>query len=553
MKKSFSVFVFFTIVLTVFVGLPPGSLSAQEALDEKLILNVGEIKVIDASKPSRVAIGNPEVADVTDVTADEITHVGKSLGLTNLIFWDVFGAHAYKIRVLPGDMQEVKERIDRILEPLGLQDVYTRMAPEEGTILILGKVTDAKDRERVLSALSGLKDRVQELIEVKEEESVVEIDVQVLELNEDGTRTLGFTHPTSISATELGSPAVAQSSIDADDTTSGSTGGTKWSNFFKVLNLSRNAFNWQLDLLVKEGKARILSRPRLACQSGKEAELLVGGEKPLFTTTVGAEGGEGTEIEYKGYGIILNIKPTVTDEDRIKVALSIEVSEVGESETIGPEDAPTAKAFPLSKRSASTELFLDNGQTLAIGGLMRQKMQEDVQKTPFLGDIPILGLFFRQRDTKTGGGAGQRENTELFITLTPTIVSRGRSNKVAQRNEEVVLYQASQPAVASAPQEGNGGDPLQRYVVVIQRRILEHLDYPANARQAGFQGTVKLSLHLSHVGELLGASVLSPSQYKVFDDSALAAAKEITAYPPFPPSLEQDDLWIEVPIVYRLD
>ena len=95
--------------------------------------------------------------------------------------------------------------------------------------------------------------------------------------------------------------------------------------------------------------------------------------------------------------------------------------------------------------------------------------------------------------------------------------------------------------------------PLERYIDVVKTRIYQKINYPNQARQLGFQGTVKLSLHLAHSGEVMNASVLSSSGYSILDDNAVTCAKEVSPYPPFPPSIEKEDLWVEVPIVYSLD
>ena len=373
--------------------------------EEPVILYKGEIKAIAVDNPTRVVISNPNVADVTSISKDEMLIIAKDQGTTKLIWGDSRGEHTSQVEVFLENMSPVKERIDNILKEINLPGVFTRNIDNEGKVLLLGNVKTSQDIERINVALSSLKGKLINLVLVKEEETVVGIDVQVLELSKDATDTLGFTWPGSITLTERGSPGIADV-------------GTKWSTLFKVLNLNRAAFSWKLDALVQEGKARILSQPRLSCQSGKEAELLVGGEKPILTTQVVSGGGTGTSVAYKEYGIKLKIKPAVTEEKRIKLALNVEVSEVETAVTIGGTTT-TGLAYPLKKRNTSTELYLDDGQTMAIGGLKKQKSEDDIRKTPFLGDVPILGLFFRRRETKTGGGQGERGDVELFITLTP--------------------------------------------------------------------------------------------------------------------------------------
>jgi pilus assembly protein CpaC len=536
MKKG--LLIIFLLVLNL-IAIPLLDYALDET-GEELKLFMGEIKIVPVNNPSRIVITNPNIADVTDVTKDEITLIPKAPGATNLVFWDNFGEQSYQVRVLPENMNEIKRRIDNLLGKLNLPDVYTQIAEEEGKILLLGRVKRPQDRERISTALGSLKDKITDLVLLKEEEAVVNIDVQVLELNKDATNTLGLTNPLSttsgITLTEVGSPGIASV-------------GTKWSTLFKVLNLKRDAFTWTLYALVQDGKARVLSRPRLSCQSGKEAELLVGGEKPIFTTTVAATTGtSGTNVDYKQFGIKLKIKPTVTEEKRIKLALNVEVSEVGTAEFIGLTTQRTAQAYPLTKRNASTELILSNGETMAIGGLMKQKNEEDITKTPWFGDVPVLGMFFRKKVSKTGGGTGERGNVELFITLTPTVVSE---EKKASKDTKEIRPEITPSAISNI--SGNPPESIIGYAKMIQKRILENLTYPPLAREAGFQGTVKLGLHLSYRGELLEAKVKQSSGYKIFDDQAINVAKGIVSYPPFPSSIKQKELWIDVPITYQLD
>ncbi|MCM8795884.1 MAG: TonB family protein, partial [Candidatus Omnitrophica bacterium] len=515
-----------------------GNMGYTADIGEELKLYPGEVKIISVNNPTRIAIGNPEIADVIRVTKNEITLSPKNVGTTNLVVWDNFGEQSYKVRVFAEDIHELKRRIDNMLSKLNLPEVFTQAEEEEGKVILLGRVKNPQDRERIAIALGALKEKTIDLIEVKEEEAVVEIDVQVLELTKDATRVLGLVWPSTSADLSIPLQTITES-------TPASSIPTKFSTLFVVEQFTRTAFTWKLDALVNEGKARILSRPRLACQSGKEAELLVGGEKPIFTTEVATTGTEGTEVDYKEYGIKLKIRPTVTGKERIKLALNVEVSEIGVAEYIGPASAQTAKAYPLTKRSASTELFLNDGETMAIGGLMKQKTEEDIQKTPGLGDLPILGALFRRRSSKVGGGSGERGDVELFITLTPRIIS---AEKKVPKPENIATLREATALVSSSVSE-----PIAAYAAVIQKRILENLTYPASARQAGFQGRTLLSLRLSYKGELLEVKVKSSSGYSLLDENALSVAQAITSYPPFPPAIKEKELWIEIPIEYRLD
>lgn len=537
MRKAFSIA--FLLIFSVIIS--PCRDYAVEDEGQIIRLYLGETKNFPVSNVTRIAIANPNILDVTGVTKTSMILSPKARGTTTLVFWDNFGEQSFKVKVFSEDIMEVKRRIDNMLEKSGIPTVTTRAEEDEGKVLLMGSVIGSQERERINILVAPYKDKIIDLLDVKEEESVIEIDVQVLEIDKDSTTDLGFTWPSAINFMEVGSPGIT-------------AGGTTWGKIFKLTNVERatstgmDPFTLTLDLLIQEGKAKVLSRPRLACQSGKEAELLVGGEKPIFTTSVQSTAGTSTEVEYKEYGIKLKVKPTVTDEDRIKLALNVEVSEIGTAETIGAANAPTAKAYPLTKRNASTELFLDNGQTMAIGGLIKQKREEDVRRVPLLSKLPVIGAAFRNTVTKQGGGQGERGDVELFITLTPKILADGRAMRKKSAAEPQVKQPEPKPqAVVVAD------DPISSYAGVIQKRVIDNLMYPASAKSAGFQGTTKIGLHLSHRGELMDAVIRDSSGYKVLDDSALAAAKGISLYPPFPSSVKDQDLWLDIPIVYKID
>jgi len=558
MKKALILFLSLSLLLVT-----KGSVCSESPdAAEEIILYSGQMKTVSASSPQRIVIGKPEVADVTAATETEITIAAKSPGTTTFIFWDSLGEWAFRVRVFAEDMSETKLRVDNLLKELNAPGVYTKAVDSEAKVWLMGEVKTSQERERVFTALGALKDKIIDLIKIREEEAVVDIDMEVLEVSKDATSTLGFTWPGSITLAESGSPGIGTSAPTQVGLTqtvaAGAAIGTKFSTLFKVLNLSRAAFQWSLDALVQQGKATVLSRPRLACQSGKEAELMVGGEKPIITTEVAASSGaSGTSVSYKEFGIKLKIKPTVNEEGRIKLGLNMEVSDIGTAETIGSTTQTTARAYPLTKRSASTELFLDNGQTLAIGGLIKQKSEEDLRKMPWLGDVPVLGLFFKKKTTTAGGGQGERGDTELFITITPTIVKREK--KEAAKDEEKIkppqIKQAGTvPAVEpEVEKKAEPDDPVARYARIIQKRISENIKYPKKAEDSGFKGTVTLSLLLSYRGQLLDAKIKKSSGYQVLDDYTLSVAKEIASYPPFPPSIKSEELWLDMSILYKLD
>ncbi len=520
-------------IVTFITVLPFESYSTSD-VEEEIKLYVGQVHILSVNSPKRVAIGNPAIADVANISKSELTINPKAAGNTTLIVWDNFGEQAYRLKVFAEDTTDIKRRVDNMLSSLNLPGVYTKAEDEEGKVLLLGHVKYAKERERINTALAQIKDKIVDLVTVKEEEAVIEIDVQVIELNKGSEDKLGFTWPGSMTLTEVGSPGIQAA-------------GTTWGKLFNVAKETRAAFTLKLDALIQEKKARILSRPRLSCQSGKEAKLVVGGEVPILSGSVAPGGTTGTpgattsgSVEYKDYGIVLNIKPVLEDTGRIHLSLDVDVSELGDV-----VETDYASAYKFTKRSATTELFLDDGQTMAIGGLIKQKTSEDLRRVPWLSEVPVLGLFFRQKTKSSGWDSdlSQATDTELFITLTPRIIiSEGPQKKLKPQSIEI-------PSVSDDAIE----DPVIKYSKIVQKIILDNMSYPAAAKEAGFQGTVRLSLKISHQGQLLDSKIKDPSGHQVLDDAAIKAAQETSPYPPFPPAVTDKEVWVDIPIIYQLE
>ena len=527
MRKLF----FGLLFITTFITILPFNGYAVSDIEEEINLYMGQAKVISVSSPKRIALGNPAIADVASVSKNELTIAPKAIGNTTLIVWDNFGEQPYRLRVFAEDTSDVKRRVDNMLVKLNLPDVYTKAEDEEGKVVLLGKVKYAKDRERIAAALVQVKDKIMDLIVVKEDEGTIEIDVQVIELYKGNENKLGFLWPSTLKLTELGGLAAGYSS---------------WGKLFQLNNLTRTPFELTLDLLVKEGKARILSRPRISCLSGKEAKLLVGGQVPIIsgTTTPGPAGSttasaSGGSIEYKDYGITLTIKPQINDESRVHLNLQVEVSELGDK-----VETQNALAYTFTKRSATTELILNDGQTVGMGGLIKQRTDEELQKFPWLGDVPVLGLFFRHKTSSKGKqGSSINQDVELFIMLTPRIVSQ----------EKLPEEPKAPPIIVPLISDDNIQDPVLKYSKIVQKKILDMLIYPAQAKEAGFQGTVKLSLNLSYQGDLLNLKLKNSSNYRILDDDALNTAQKAEPYPPFPPAIKDKEIWMDIPIAYQLE
>ncbi|MFL4556656.1 type II and III secretion system protein family protein [Yersinia kristensenii] len=152
--------------------------------------------------------------------------------------------------------------------------------------------------------------------------------------------------------------------------------------------------------------ARVLAEPNLSVLSGESASFLVGGEIPMVNTTQNS-----TVITYKEFGIKLNIGAKVNEKKRIRIMLDEEVSSIDKVFNIDG-----GNAYPSFRtRKAATTLELGDGESFILGGLISSSERESLKKIPFIGDIPILGAFFRNAETR-------KNQTELVVVATVNLV-----------------------------------------------------------------------------------------------------------------------------------
>ena len=184
-----------------------------------------------------------------------------------------------------------------------------------------------------------------------------------------------------------------------------STIGSTLSAATSLLGLDITA---SLDIAAQDGLVSILAEPNLTALSGETASFLAGGEFPVpVSQALGS-----VTIEYKQYGVGLAFTPIVLGDGRISMRVRPEVSELSN------ENAVTLNGFTvpaLTTRRAETTVELGSGQSMMIGGLLRNTASNNVDKAPFLGDLPILGSLFRSTQFR-------RNETELVVIVTPYLV-----------------------------------------------------------------------------------------------------------------------------------
>ncbi|MFA6582757.1 MAG: type II and III secretion system protein [Elusimicrobiaceae bacterium] len=166
-----------------------------------------------------------------------------------------------------------------------------------------------------------------------------------------------------------------------------------------------------LKLMEQEGKAQIISNPKLITKSATQADFVVGGELPIPYTN--AQGGLGADM--KKFGVVLNILPVITNPKigLVDVQVRLEVSRPDYSKPVivSGTTIPT-----MLTRQINTQVELKSGETLVIGGLKSSSRNVSYSRVPFLGKIPLIGLLFRQTEVL-------EEQRSLFLFVTVEIVN----------------------------------------------------------------------------------------------------------------------------------
>lgn len=241
--------------------------------------------------------------------------------------------------------------------------------------------------------------QILDLIEVKGGKQI-RVELQVVEINRTALRNLGIEYPALSSPEPLQAPGIVFGQIE-NPATGGVTGFAQ-----------RTPIKAVLQAMERKDLARTLSAPSAVVLSGQEARFNVGGEIPIPIATVAPGVGTTTAVEFRPFGLVLSVIPTVEPNGKIKLTVSTEVSELDTTIAVNIGGA----LIPGTRiRKASTQVELASGETLVMSGLVQRIHQEIVNRVPFLSKIPILGELFTSRKFQQG-------ETELAILVTPVLI-----------------------------------------------------------------------------------------------------------------------------------
>lgn len=443
--------------VTPAVGFNAAPAQAQSATQARqdIVLSIGKGQLINVpGSMADVFVADEKVADVQVKSRNQLYVFGKAGGETTVYASNAGGDIVWSANIRVGSNIDSIDQMLNLAMPEAKISVATMGS---NTVLLTGTVAapeDAAEAQRLVQAFTGEKFNVisrlrmatplqvnlQVRIAEVRRELVREIGTNLLTRDQTGGFLFGASRgvPGGIKGGDLSGTQVeidpcafyeiacVSRPIPFDpikgefvtqkttyDFLSNASAATRLSFAGKLLGLDLLS---GLDLAERMGLVTTLSQPNLTALSGETADFLAGGEFPIPLSQ-----GLGTiTVEYKKYGVSLAYTPTVLANGRISLRVRPEVSE------LSSQGAITLNGFQvpaLTTRRAETTVELGSGQSFMIAGLLSNNAQHALEKTPGVGDLPIVGNLFRSKNFRKG-------ETELVIIVTPYLVNPVNGNDI---------------------------------------------------------------------------------------------------------------------------
>ncbi len=383
----------------------------QPVVDEapaELELFVGETRVLPSPNVARIAVGNGRLLSASVVDERDILLIANDPGATTMHVWARDGrTRRYNIQVRAAEMSRTTREILEFLS--GSSNVRARAVGDR--VLVEGQNLTDEQLFRIDELAKTYKQIVNFTTRVGWEKMIL-MDVKVVEFKKEKFRELGVRWDTSAPGFNAGvagdiirggfvvNPPAGTSGLQGVETLSRPIDPFRW--YFGVVS----AISSRLNLSEREGDAIVLATPQLTARSGSSAKFQAGGEIPYAVINQNGF----VSVQFKNYGIILEVKPRADSTGAIRSEILAEVSEPDTS-------ISTLQGVPgLRTRRTTTEFNVRAGETMVLSGLLDRRKGVTYERVPGLGRIPILGQLFQSKRFADG-------ETELVIFVTPTIVT----------------------------------------------------------------------------------------------------------------------------------
>jgi pilus assembly protein CpaC len=388
-----------------------GSAPLRVMVGKSLLINTTE-------RLRRVSVTDPSIAFTQVITPTQILVHGKTPGEVSLLIWDELErSRSFDLRV-DVDVSACAEEEHRVFP-----DEQITVTPSRAAIVLSGHVSTEDVSKRAAELASAYSPKVVNVLTfgpVGAQE--VLLQVKFAEVDRTAMSQMGINFLTTGAYNNIGTVTTGQyggfgpQSLTTTQGANGSTTTSTGQTINQVLNLFifRPDINFGAVIEALETKSllQILAEPNLIAVNGKKASFLAGGQFP-FPIVQPGNGFTAVTISFKEFGVRLEFTPVITPNGNIHLQVAPEVS------TLDFADALTISGFTvpaLSTRRAETEFELQDGQSFVIAGLMDNRVTDVYNKIPGLGDIPILGTFFKSKSI-------QKSNSELMVLCTVKRVS----------------------------------------------------------------------------------------------------------------------------------
>ncbi|HEY0491389.1 MAG TPA: type II and III secretion system protein family protein [Telluria sp.] len=380
--------------------------------------------------PEGEDVGNIADIDVMLLSPTDLFLRGKKAGAANLIMQDVTGS-CYLLDIVVA------------IDPAMLQSKLAELMPEEkeisvrsaeNAIVLTGKVSDATKLDeamRVAGAYGGGK-RVVNLMRVTSPQQVM-LEVKIAEVSKTLLDKFGidyarmFTSADGLTSRVIsgifgGAPALIGKFRNIPGTTAlvgaaeSLVSGGNASAGSRLATAGRGTTLLGIDAEKKDGLVRVLAEPNIMAISGQAASFLSGGKIFIPVAQARDAGGTTITLEEKEFGVGLKFSPTVLEGSRVNLKLVSEVSELAQTGSPFTTTGGVTSVLPsITTRRIDTTVQLNDGQSFAVAGLIRNNVTETLSRFPGLGEVPILGALFRSTEF-------QKDQTELIFIITPRLV-----------------------------------------------------------------------------------------------------------------------------------
>ncbi|UDQ76655.1 type II and III secretion system protein family protein [Pectobacterium brasiliense] len=422
-----------------------------------LTVNQGRLLHLDAL-PDSVLVADPNIASFELPSPGNLFVYAKSVGTTTLYAMDENGNVINAIRLVSEhDLKALGERMKREFPGA---DIQLEASIPSG-VIVRGSVDTPQDAKRVIDSIqayisasaggggqggggggerlpgsSESSGKVINQLKIKTP-SQINIQVRVVEVSRTLTHELGFNWNSSLnhgSGSTLGFGSGTISNF-FDATTRRFTGapGSAFVGFNR--SGSDGSLSTLLSAMNRQGMASVLAEPNLTAMSGETAAFAAGGEVPIVLIT-----NNSVSIDYKSYGVILRMTPTLLSANRISLHIAPEVSELTEVGSVQLEGGSRIPA--LTVRRADTTVELASGQSFALAGMLRSANSQTVTGVPGLSSVPMFGRLFENEATN-------HEETELVIIATAYVVEPVNAGDLQTPGQGVKTLDSSMPRSAS--------------------------------------------------------------------------------------------------------